>query len=649
MGSHQQQQSDLARNIQPTSDTVQVTSQTVTLHAAKIHQACDKAQYMLFKCTLVILYLCLYFILFAGLLSSVPDWTSSDGLVQRNDGMLVWPPMHSPKINSAVRLHDLVSRSGEYNYVGIRIPLNTTFDIPLWRELLANFADKNMIDYLEFGWPTGYSADTLPDSTFRNHPSALRYASACKEYISSEVGFGALVGPLKFNPFSAKWVISPLLSVAKDETKRRTVVDLSYPSGKSVNSGILKDIYLGETINLVLPSVDDFAALIMAKGPGSLMYKRDLSRAYRQIPVDPQDYNLLCIQWDGNVFFDTVLPFGLRSAAMMCQRVTSGVAFICLEHDFHVLNYLDDFAGVEVSDRANQAFEFLGSILASLGLGESEAKAVAPTTSIEFLGIRFDTMSMTMEVTPRRLSQTISEVSCWLNKERAKLRELQSLIGKLSFVSKCSKPARVFMNRLLNMVRDVENKNIWFTLSSEMKKDLQWWAHLLPQYNGISLLDKGVWSNPDEVLSSDACPSGCGGVIGKEAYRASFPLFIVKENLHINALEILAVMVALKLWKEKVTGKLVTIFCDNSATVAVINTGRSRDVFMQACVREIVYFQTIYDFQLRAVHLAGSCNRMADALSRYELDRKYREVVKSANFENVVVAPVNCFKFLHKW
>ena len=74
--------------------------------------------------------------------------------------------------------------------------------------------------------------------------------------------------------------------------ERRFILDLSCPKGASVNDGICKDFYLGEPVNLTYPTVDDIAERIVQFGPGCL-FKRDLKRAYRQLPVDPYDYPLL--------------------------------------------------------------------------------------------------------------------------------------------------------------------------------------------------------------------------------------------------------------------------------------------------------------------------------------------------------------------
>ena len=58
----------------------------------------------------------------------------------------------------------------------------------------------------------------------------------------------------------------------------------------SVNDGISKDVYLGEIIELHYALVKQVCEMVLQIGVGSVIYKRDLRRAYRQVPVDPGDY-----------------------------------------------------------------------------------------------------------------------------------------------------------------------------------------------------------------------------------------------------------------------------------------------------------------------------------------------------------------------
>ena len=61
---------------------------------------------------------------------------------------------------------------------------------------------------------------------------------------------------------------SPLMSVPKEETKRRVIVDFSFPPGKSVNDGISRTTYLDfdvEFKDLFNSSRDDDSTTVIAE------------------------------------------------------------------------------------------------------------------------------------------------------------------------------------------------------------------------------------------------------------------------------------------------------------------------------------------------------------------------------------------------
>ena len=141
-----------------------------------------------------------------------------------------------------------------------------------------------------------------------------------------------------------------------------------------------------------------------------MLFKRDLKRAYRQLPVDPFDYPLLGYSWRDRLFFDVRLPMGLRSAAMACQRVTNAVCFMLSRVGCNVLSYLDDFMGISAPRTAFDDYALTGSLLQALGLQESSHKACPPSTWVTCLGVLFDTINFTMSVTPDRLLELQTEL-----------------------------------------------------------------------------------------------------------------------------------------------------------------------------------------------------------------------------------------------
>ncbi len=67
----------------------------------------------------------------------------------------------------------------------------------------------------------------------------------------------------------------------------------------------------------------------------------DIKSAYRNVPVHPEDRVLLGMTWEGNLFVDAALPFGLRSAP---TAVADAIEWV-IKQDCaaSVLHYLDDF------------------------------------------------------------------------------------------------------------------------------------------------------------------------------------------------------------------------------------------------------------------------------------------------------------------
>lgn len=431
-------------------------------------------------------------------------------------------------------------------------------------------------------------------------------------------------------------------------------MDLSFPRNNSVNSGIPKDQYLGQDFHLAYPSVDQLAHIILDRGPGCLLYKRDLRRAYRQLPVDPGDIHLLGFKWDGYLYIDRVLPFGLRSAAMACQRTTNAIAHIQNLHGFDIVNYLDDFAGCEKPLKATSAFNSIGETLTSLGLEEALDKACPPNIIMDFLGITFNTENMTMEVTKERLLEITQLLDLWATKKSATKVQLQSLLGKLQFVAKCVRPGRLFIARMLPFLSKLKAQHHRFHLDTQFRKDLSWWSTFLGQFNGISILYSLQWSKPDGIFSTDACPTGCGGFFEGNYFHTTFPEHIANQNLHINQLELLVVMVALRLWSQFFNGKRIRILCDNIASVLVINSGKSKDAFANSCLRDILFICATSGFEIRSVHLAGIDNRLSDHLSRWHLGSEhhkafFQEATTSSYSLREWEVPSDIFKFTSTW
>ena len=411
------------------------------------------------------------------------------------------------------------------------------------------------------------------------------------KYFQKETLNKAVLGPFKKNPFSSNIQISPLNSLPKKDTsERRVILDLSFPKGFAVNDFISKEEYLGEKVEIVFPKVDDFIQIIKTKGQGCLLFKKDLRRAYRQIPICPFSYNSVGFVWRNHLFFDTVLSMGCRSSAYCCQRVTNAITFIMFKIGILVLNYLDDLASAEKKELANFAYHTLGQILNKCGIEESPEKGSMPSTVMTFIGVLFNTEKMTVEVTHERLREIKLLLATWLNKETASLKNVQSLLGKLNFVAACVRPGRIFVSRMIQWLKSLYKLPTGeHIIPTYVKKDLLWRDKFLHIYNGVSMMITEEWSEPDEIFSSDSCLEACGGFWQGNYFHAQFPEKITGKHYHINMLEMLSIIICLRLWGSHFHGKRIKVFCDNSAVVNVINSGRAKCELLQSCLREIAF------------------------------------------------------------
>ena len=213
----------------------------------------------------------------------------------------------------------------------------------------------------------------------------------------------------------------------------------------------------------------------------------------------------------------------------------------------------------------------------------------------------------------------------WISRQKATRHQLQQLLSKLIYVAYCCKPARLFVARMLHTLREAPPRGE-IQLDNEFRMDLSWFEKFMPKFIAIQLIQP-ICSNI--VVEADSCLSGCGAIFAQEYYHAIFPELITKVNMHISRLKMLNLVVGTKMWSHNWDRKNVIIYCDNSAAVLTLQSGRSRDPFLLACARELWLHAALGGFQLMPRHKSGKEMIVADALSREHLSAAFRKKLES--------------------
>ena len=292
-----------------------------------------------------------------------------------------------------------------------------------------------MVIFLYFKLPTiGKQLPTFPHKLWGLSHRIQRWEASVLPlghhgpYIQEEVGFQAMFGQLDSKPVDIH--ISPFMTRKKsDWNSRRTIMDLSFPRGLSINDEVLKDTYLGTTFQMHYPLVDSIIQTLTAIGPS--YFKVDISRTFRHIWIDPGDIDLLGLQHKGKLYLDLSLPF-FRLGAFFFSKMTDAARFIMNKHGHNaLLNYTDDFISCVLPSTICHSFQFPLNLLQDLGLDISVKILCPPFTKVMCLGILFDTVNRTISIPDNKLQELCQVCGRWSDKRISTKNDLQSLMGLL--------------------------------------------------------------------------------------------------------------------------------------------------------------------------------------------------------------------------
>ena len=253
------------------------------------------------------------------------------------------------------------------------------------------------------------------------------------------------------------------------------------------------------------------------------------------------DYDLLGLSWR-DVYVDTCVPFGSRHGSQIFQRCSDAVRFIMKKMGHTIIGYINDYVGFGTPPDSKASFDCLYGLLQELGLSISSKKLIAPSTVVTCLGIEVNTEKGTLSIPAEKMLQISSMLKTWEDKKFCTKRQLQSLLGHLLYIHKCVKPARYFLNRMLEVLRNSHNASR-LGLNPSFHRDLRWFLTFLPHFNGVVLYDH---EKVAFQVHLNACLQGLGGVFHNLVYHVPIPPGFC--NLNIVHLEMINILVALKLF-----------------------------------------------------------------------------------------------------
>ena len=337
---------------------------------------------------------------------------------------------------------DILS-SGLPNYRGMRIPLPSVFNWKYIEKHIGSYHDGHLIDYLKFGFPLGLQGcEGIRSNAIANHHSAIAYADDIDKFISKELQGKAILRPFNEIPHP-QFTWSPFITRPKGEG-RCVILDLSYGEN-SVNNATERYQFDGEDFKLTLPSLDNLLPALRDLGANARLYKIDIWRDFRNVPIDPHDSIDMGMKWNNQYYVEKFLAFGAVHGMGIFQRITDFVRFILAQEGITVYNYIDDIYACCHQDHTEFAFRKLREVIAIIGLPMNPHKVFPPTTTLPIMGI-VDVEQGTFSIDSKKLEEIHAICLQSFVREFMSKHLFQSLLGKLLYISCCVKSLRIRLN-----------------------------------------------------------------------------------------------------------------------------------------------------------------------------------------------------------
>ena len=508
----------------------------------------------------------------------------------------------------------------------IRVPhaataVTTPLVISNWLPLLVNHPNKKLTSFfttgISYGFRIGYSPWKSLKSAKGNLGCALDHPEVVDQYLTEELAQNRVA-----DPFHTAW--APYMHISRfgvipkhHQPNKWRLIDLSHPADHSVNDGIPKSL-----CSLSYITIDSAISNILELGRRTLLAKIDIKHAFRLLPVHPADRYLLAMRWKNQIFVDTCLPFGLRSAPKLFNILADLLSWVLEQQGVTpLLHYLDDFLlmGPPQSPKCQYNLSTVKQVCSLLGIPLALEKVEGPSDSLTFLGITLDTLHMEARLPDDKIQRIRTSVSSWLQKRKATKREILSLVGLLQHATKVVKPGRTFVARMYATTAKIKQLYFYTRLTKEFRSDLQWWHMFIMRWNGISFFHNALITTPyDFQIQTDASGSwGCGAYFNGRWLQ--FPWSAEWAPTSIMAKETVPILLSCAVWSRMLSKRNIEFKCDNRSAVEAIRKGSSKDIMAMHLLRCLWFLTAIFDIQITVSHIPGVLNTSADLLSRNQL------------------------------
>jgi hypothetical protein len=588
-----------------------------------------------------------------SLRSAQSDWRARWGTRPRYVRSFIWSPLDSFHVTSAYTTeyaepvptpplselqHPVLNRTiNENPHLFI---INTPIHVDRFESLLSShpnqpFVQSVCVSMREGFWPWADARDADAPLTYDNSLRPLKdrsHATFVRRQRDAEMSLG------QFSPSFGTDLLpgmysSPIGVVPKPHSSKLRMVFDHSAEPYSPNSRIPK-----ERRSLQLDTLTDLGRSLrrVRRSLGTeirlILFKSDVSRAYRLIPMHPLWQLMQIVTIDGLRHVDRDNEFGGGASGRIFWTFISLVLWIainvvCLED---LLGYVDDDYSWDFAQNMEWYEPYslfyprkqtrLLRLWDYLGIPHEQRKQVfgSPLTII---GMEVDANAMTITMPDEARNDLIAAIESFaIVGTRRSLREYQQLAGWVNWALNAYPLLRPGLCQLYQKMKGKSRPNMSVWVNTTLCKELAWIRNkLVLNDRPTRLLDAEEWPESDAtvVLMADACPTGMGFWCPTTALGFQCQVDpIAHDNNYYEALAVLsALRYALSLTDLDLSR--LAIYTDNFGTVEIFNSLRADAVFNPIVLTACDWVWPTR-CALRVFHVPGYLNSIADALSRFD-------------------------------
>ena len=442
-----------------------------------------------------------------------------------------------------------------------------------------------VLSWIQFGFPLLWNHMGEPPSMhFKNHHTA----TANGDFVTSTISELVLMGCLE-KVFSPPHCISPLgVAFKASNNKPRLIFDARY-----INEHCVCPSFIYEDLGCI----NQFIL------PNDYMVTTDYSKGYHHLDIHEDYWKYFGIEWNGEYYVYTTMPFGLASACWAFTKLTRELRNKWRRLGRRCGTYLDD--GIHGDACPHSLSSFVSNHLipdttnCGFILNMLKSKFI-PSQVRDYLGMIVDTVRGHLRISTERHDNIINMINSLIkNKHNCSVHSVEIVAGNLiSARWAFGRLARLMTMSLYSDIKRASSRREYIQLSDTTIHDLNWWLCCFNAYNGF----RPLWQPPGFHMTFYTDAAGMnlknfGGWAGWTKDHTSGRIRIAEgvwtRDLalqHSTFQELTAIFKVIQSFNNNghLSGKRVLIKTDNEGVTFIINKGGSRDDITHAVCKDLL-------------------------------------------------------------